>query len=130
MWEARYLWEWVVLEALFGPENSNETTYRLSQRNAWFLATSLDERQNLCELTKKAYRWRSRIVHGGRVGKLTSQKSEEMTIFTESVLRNSLVKVPVSAELISNFNGPARRRLPRFLGAWEMNTSSTVLVNV
>lgn len=108
MWEARYLWEWVVLEALFGPENPNETTYRLSQRIAWFLASSTEERQKMFDLTRRAYHWRSRIVHGGRISKLTPEKSQELTVFTESVLRNSLSKILGSVDLIEKFNGAAR----------------------
>lgn len=108
MWEARYLWEWVVLEALFGPEDSNETTYRLSQRIAWFLAGSFEERQELFTSTKRAYNWRSKIVHGGRLSKLTPEKSQEMTIFTESAVRKSLMKVLSSPDLIKIFNDTGR----------------------
>jgi hypothetical protein len=37
MWEARYLWQWVVLEALFGPESPGETKYRIALRISQFL---------------------------------------------------------------------------------------------
>lgn len=108
MWEARYLWHWIVLEALFGPENPNETTYRLSQRVALFLGDHAESRRRLFDDAKKAYAWRSKIVHGGRLGKLIPERSEEMTVFTETILRDSLVKVLSSPELVAEFNGNTR----------------------
>ena len=47
MWEARFLLLWVVMEALFGPTDPREITYRLSQRVAFFLGENRDEIQML-----------------------------------------------------------------------------------
>ena len=44
-WEGRYLLLWVALEALFGPLSPGETTYRLSQNLAFFLASNTGEAQ-------------------------------------------------------------------------------------
>ncbi len=119
MWEARYLWQWVVLEALFGPENPNETTYRLSQRIAWFLAVSPKERERVFELTKKAYQWRSRIVHGGRLGKLTPEKSQEMTIFTEDATQKFAAKNLGLTRVNQDLQRYCTGRPPRRRGTWE-----------
>ena len=37
-WEARYLFLWVAMESLFGPQDAREMTFRLCQRIALFLA--------------------------------------------------------------------------------------------
>src|SRR5262249_24425299 len=42
-WEVRYVLLWVALEALFGPSDPHETTYRLSQQIAFFLANNKEE---------------------------------------------------------------------------------------
>ncbi len=39
-WEVRYLFLWIALEGLFGPDDSREMTFRLSQRLALFLGTN------------------------------------------------------------------------------------------
>jgi putative transposase len=46
-WVIRYLLLWVALEALFGPEDAREITFRLSQRVAFFLACDRREAQEL-----------------------------------------------------------------------------------
>ena len=108
MWEARYLWQWVVLKALFGPDSGGETTYRLAQRIALFLGETPDNRKNLFETAKKAYSWRSKIVHGSRLSKLTPSKSKELTVFTEKVLRDALQKILGSPELVQQFGNKKR----------------------
>src|SRR5262249_50940955 len=47
MWEARYLLSWVAMEALFGSANPGETRFRLSQRAAFFLGQSTEERKEI-----------------------------------------------------------------------------------
>ena len=55
---------WIALEALFGPEDAREITFRLSQRVALFLAEDRAEAKQLFTMVKKAYSFRSKIVHG------------------------------------------------------------------
>jgi len=55
---------WVSLEALFGPEDGREITYRLSQRLGLFLGRDRSEARNLFVMAKRGYAFRSRIVHG------------------------------------------------------------------
>ena len=108
MWEARYLWEWVVLEAIFGPENPNETTYRLSQRIGLFFGEDPESRRRIFEEAKKAYTWRSKIVHGGRLSKLTPETSQDMAECTERLVREAMVKILTSPELLVEFNSKNR----------------------
>lgn len=108
MWELRYLLEWVSLEALFGPESPNETTYRLAQRIALFVGDDSDERKRLFNETKRAYEWRSKIVHGRRLSKLKPEKSLELSAFTEGVIRRAITKVLLSKGLGSRFDGGER----------------------
>lgn len=93
MWEARYLWQWVVLEALFGPESPKETTYRLTQRIGLFVGDDAVERRRLFDKAKQAYSWRSKIVHGRRLSKLTLERSAELNTFTECLIRAAFVRV-------------------------------------
>ncbi len=63
-WESRFVFLWIVVEALFGPDDGREITYRLSNRVAHFLGNSQAERRRIFDKTKSAYIWRSKIVHG------------------------------------------------------------------
>jgi hypothetical protein len=51
------------LEALLST-SPNELTYRLSQRVAWLLGKSVEDRHKLFEQVKDAYEFRSKVVHG------------------------------------------------------------------
>lgn len=108
MWEARYLWQWVVLEALFGPESPNETTYRVAQRIALFLGRNPDEKRSLFDGAKRAYSWRSKIVHGRRLSKLTPEKSEELSVLSEDLIRSALVRILKTHDYVLRFDGEKR----------------------
>lgn len=60
----RYALFWMTLEALFGPEDAREMTFRLSQRVALFLADDQAEAKQLFAMAKRNYGFRSKIVHG------------------------------------------------------------------
>jgi hypothetical protein len=60
----RYALFWIALEALFGPEDAREMTFRLSQRIALFLAPDRAAARELFNDVKEAYGYRSKIVHG------------------------------------------------------------------
>lgn len=108
MWEARYLWQWVVMEALFGPDNPAETTYRVANRIAMFLGESSAERKKLFTLAKEAYAWRSKIVHGRMLLKLTPEKSLELSACTEQMIRDALQKLLGSTDLVKSFDTRGR----------------------
>jgi hypothetical protein len=108
LWESRYLWEWIVLECLFGPESPQETTFRLSQRIAFFTGTDASEREKIFSSAKDAYKWRSKIVHGGRISRLTSEKSLDLVSFSEGVIRSSMVRILNESQVCSALNGSGR----------------------
>lgn len=108
VWESRFLWQWVMLEALFGPESPNETTYRLAQRIGLFVGDEPDDRRRLFDEAKQAYSWRSKIVHGLRLSKLTPEKAAELTTITEHLIRIALVRVLLTPEYVRQFDGKGR----------------------
>lgn len=107
-WEVRYLLQWIVLEALFGPDNPNETTYRLAQRIGLFLGSSAEDRRRIFDEARQAYGWRSRIVHGSRLSKLTSEKSLELSATIEAIVRAAITKILSSPSLVLQFDGDER----------------------
>ena len=108
IWEIRYLLLWVAIEALFGTENTQETTYRLSQRAAFFVEDTNENRKTKFTQIKKAYGIRSQTVHGLRLSKLTPVRSTENMNCTEAMIRHSMIKILTSGELINIFNTKKR----------------------
>lgn len=108
MWEARYLWQWVVLEALFGPESPNETTYRLAQRIGLFVGDEPESRRRLFDEARQGYSWRSKIVHGRKLSNLTREKSIELSMSTEHLIRVALVRVLTTPDYLLRFDGKER----------------------
>jgi hypothetical protein len=107
-WTIRYLLLWTALEALFGPEDGREITYRLSQRVAFFLVGKGAEASKAFESIKKGYEWRSRVVHGMRLGKLKPELSERIMHESEALVRDSLKRILADSRLIKQFNGRTR----------------------
>jgi hypothetical protein len=107
-WEVRYLLLWVGLEALFGPEDAREITYRLSQRIAFFLASDRKEAQRLFKAATASYGWRSRAVHGMRLTKLSAEKSGEIMLEAEDFLRKALNRLLRERELVKTFSSKER----------------------
>ena len=107
-WEIRYPLLWIALEALFGPENPGETTYRIAQRIAFFRASDRAAAHDIFRKTKEAYRWRSRAVHGMRLRRLEREKSGRILYEAERSLRESLQKILRSRELSEVFSGSGR----------------------
>lgn len=106
--EIRYLSHWIVLESLFGPEETNETTYRLSQRICFFLRDKPDDRNALFKEIKKCYQFRSKIVHGMRSSKSIKNQQDALLIKSESLIRESLARILTDASLVSAFDGKGR----------------------
>lgn len=108
MWEARFLLLWVVMEALFGPTDPREITYRLSQRVAFFLGRNRDEIEKLFNKTKALYSWRSKTVHGARLSNLPEDKSAQVLHDVEKLARKSMSKILLDDRLIKKFDGKKR----------------------
>ncbi len=54
----------VALEAMYGPLDSGDVTRKISQRAAWLLGRSDDERRAITKEMKSFYRTRSKVAHG------------------------------------------------------------------
>ena len=103
--EIRYILFWVVLEALFGPKDGKEVTYRLCQRLAFFLAQDKVEARKLFDKAKKGYGLRSKIVHGRWK---PNQNSDKFMAEAETFARDSLIRLLQNHELASVFSGRTR----------------------
>jgi hypothetical protein len=92
------------LETLFST-SSNELTYRLSERVAFFLGTTAIERRDLFERVKAAYTVRSSVVHGDTLPTKFRTIDALRVISTEcdEILRKALFKIFSSKELIELF---------------------------
>jgi hypothetical protein len=107
-WEFRFLFMWLVLECLFGPETPHETTFRLSQRMAFFLEKERSKAREVYGRIKKSYEWRSRIVHGLRLSSLKGEKSDSLLVELEELVRRSLVEILMSETMVKTFDGGRR----------------------
>ncbi|MBF5038915.1 hypothetical protein INP77_05350 [Methylophilus sp. 13] len=105
-WEWRYLCFWVALEALFGAET--EIRYRLSQRMGLFLGTDLKEASEIYEFIKRAYVYRSKVVHGSELKKFNGDESLDLMAELERQLRKAVIKILSSQNLITIFEGKSR----------------------
>jgi hypothetical protein len=107
--EARYLLLWAALEALFGPSGGAELQHRVSERIAWFLKGSRPDAHATYLATKAAYDFRSKTVHGTPFGSLMKKVSSDEAWQHEEhslgVLRDSLRRVLLDAELTELFSG-------------------------
>lgn len=101
----RYALFWIGVEALFGPEDGREITYRLSQRVGLFLGANSTEARNLFRLTKQGYAFRSKIVHGRWPN---DPNSTTRMLETETLLRRSMIKILDNRQLTEMFSGRDR----------------------
>jgi hypothetical protein len=92
-WATRYLLLWISLESLFGPEDTRELSYRLSQRIGFFLASDRREASSVFETARKGYNWRSKVVHGLHLSKLGRDDSNEISFAAEDLVNQSLNKI-------------------------------------
>jgi hypothetical protein len=101
----RYALFWMALEALFGPEDAREITFRLSQRVAFFLAGTRSDAKKLFVTCKKGYALRSKIVHGrwNEIPDSTSRMAD-----AETLVRRSLARLLEERDLAETFSGTAR----------------------
>lgn len=101
----RFILFWIALEALFGPEDAREITYRLSQRVGFFLSGARAEARALFSLAKRGYAFRSKIVHGR-----WKEDADSVTRMAEAedLVRRSLVRILEDSTLTAQFSGTAR----------------------
>jgi hypothetical protein len=107
-WPLRFLLHWLAIESLFGPEDAREMTFRLSQRVALFLESDKEEAQKLFREVKNSYSWRSKVVHGLRLSKLKEEKSHQLLVNLEQLVRRSLLGVLRGDATARIFDGESR----------------------
>jgi Apea-like HEPN len=96
---------WIALEALFGPEDAREMTYRLSQRLAFFLDSDRAKAKELFATARKGYGFRSKIVHGRcREDADSATRMAE----AENFVRRSFLQLFQDAELTKKFSEGSR----------------------
>jgi len=109
-WDVRYLFQWVALEALFGPENPGETVHQISERLALFLAEQgVRGAKELYRTAKRCYAWRSKLIHGRSMEKLTDAESTEISYETDTLIRLSLRHILAGEDRIATFASEKRR---------------------
>jgi Apea-like HEPN len=92
------------LEALFGTDNQ-ELSHKLSERVAFFLGETPEERLNIFARMKAAYTVRSRTVHGAPHTAKGAQSIPALAQTVDSLARRSLVKISSSEGLYQLMNG-------------------------
>ena len=101
----RCLLFWVALEALFGPEDGQEITYRLSRRVGLFLGANREEARQFFETAKVGYRFRSKVVHGR--WKQDPNATKRMAE-AESLFRSAFTRILETQELVETFSTKKR----------------------
>jgi len=101
----RCLLFWVALEALFGPEDGREITYRLSQRVGLFLGANRTEARELFTTAKAGYSFRSKIVHGQWK---EDKDGERRMAEAESLLRRALLRILETPAMVAAFSTKGR----------------------
>lgn len=99
----RYLLLWVALEALFGPESSQELSYRLALRLTRFGEHQGEKLQSRFSEIRMAYDLRSKIVHGRTKGALGKDDSDRWVLFCEGLLQSALRRILTDPNLRAVF---------------------------
>jgi hypothetical protein len=109
-WELRVLLFWMALEALYGPNDTHETTHQLSERLALFLGRdeNEDEARRLYVVAKKGYAARSRIVHGLRVSGLDDDAILRLGCSVEYLAQRSLQQILTDSDVVNSFDSSER----------------------
>ena len=133
VWEAtRFFWEalttyrsdfrytsfWIGMEALFGPNDAGETTYKICQRVAFLLAESPQDARELFRKAKNCYATRSKIVHGRwkHDPKITDAMAD-----TEALVRAAFRKLLADPQMLKVFISKKR---DAFLEDWVFSRST------
>lgn len=109
-WVLRFLVHWLALECLFGPEDGREITFRLSQRMALFLEKDEMKAREVFAKVKENYSWRSKVVHGLRLAKLTEVESRALLVDLEQLVRRSLMAILGNDTIAKIFDGGEREK--------------------
>ena len=75
----------------FKGERNQEMSFRLAHFGAWHLGSSFQERKEIRDTLKRAYRQASRAVHDGRV-ELTDD-NRQLLLKTQALCRRGILKL-------------------------------------
>jgi len=103
------------LETLFSTSQA-ELSHQLSERVAFFLGTSPEERLALFRKTKKAYGIRSKIVHGDAVKESELETIINFSEFCDNTLRDICRIILSSEENLQVFMGNPSKIDDYFMG--------------
>ena len=120
----RCLLFWVALEALFGPEDAREITYRLSQRVGFFLGANREDARQLFETAKAGYHFRSKIVHGRWK---EDPNSTVRMAEAESLCRRAFARILEEQACIETFSS---KRRETFLDGLVFNGATAAIPSV
>lgn len=106
-WEARFLWFWISLEALFCPGKERKISRKLKDRLAAFLDIYGEQQKAL----DNSYEWRSRVAHGKGLSDLNQTGTESIDLLAgaESHLQMSLGKILADRKLSEKFSNDSKR---------------------
>ena len=90
--EDRLIDSWIALEALFAPDATTELRFRAALRIARLVGSGIDERRELFRDLKRAYDWRSHLVHGRGADQAKAKLGplDEAVALSEHALRAAL----------------------------------------
>ena len=87
------LYDFIILESLFTQGSKAEATFRLSLNLGLFISESKEEFETIFQLSKKLYRIRSEIIHGGNwPSKLRKKKIPEQLGLDNNVKKDVLAR--------------------------------------
>jgi Apea-like HEPN len=95
---------WVAFEALFASDSRTELSYRASLRIAQYVGQDTEERRAIFKGLRRAYDWRSHLVHGSDPDRADVKKMGELTdavTVSEQTLRRALcqwLRTPANLE--------------------------------
>jgi hypothetical protein len=104
--DVRYLFFWVALEALFGPDSPGEITHRIAERLALFLENDPAKAKDLFKSIKVAYGFRSKIAHGDVSG--DSEEGITRMAQVELWARTALLTILTDDQLVKIFSEKGR----------------------
>ena len=90
---------WIAFEALFAPDATTELRFRAALRIARYVGRDVDERRILFHDLRRAYDWRSHLVHGRGADQVKSKLGtlDEAVALSERALRAALREWLVTA---------------------------------
>ena len=114
-WPLRYALAWITLEALFGTQEPIELSFRLCQRLALFLEAEPDAREARFRELRKLYKFRSLVVHGLKMSKISPEDQNDSMLKVERTVQSVMIKILEDRKLLEVFQSKDRDQfLDRF----------------